>query len=183
MKVEEFFEYHEEITAKGVFMTFSGVLTHDFMVKLAETLKDTMSLQNVDKNLILKIFSLVVEQAQNIIFYSAEKLPASSEGDGEMGGGTISVGYENEHFFILCGNRIANENVEKLRGKLLPLQKMNKDELKQYYKEKRRVETEADSKGAGLGFIEMARKASQPIEFAFRKLDENFSFFTLKTVI
>lgn len=153
------------------------------MVKLGEMLKTNMSMQNVDKNMILKVFSLVIEQTQNIIFYSAEKPALAMEGIEEMGIGTITVGLDDGHFFILCGNRIANENVEKLRGKLLPIQKMNKDELKQYYKEHRRMDTDADSKGAGLGFIEMARKASQPIEFDFRKLDENNSFFTLKTVI
>jgi hypothetical protein len=39
------------------------------------------------------------------------------------------------------------------------------------------------SRGAGLGFIDMAKKASKPIEFDFRKLNENFSFFSMKTVI
>lgn len=140
-------------------------------------------MQNVDKNLILKVFSLVIEQTQNIIFYSAEKPDVAIDGTDEMGVGTITVGLEDGHFFILCGNRIANENVEKLRSKLEPIQKMSKDELKQYYKEHRRMERDDDSKGAGLGFIEMARKSSQPIEFAFCALDEECSFFTLKTVI
>lgn len=183
LKVDDFFGYQEETLRQGVFLTFCGPLTHDFMVRLGEMLKSNMSMQNVDKNVILKVFSLVIEQTQNIIFYSAEKPSAAAEGNEEMGVGTLTVGFEDGHFFILCGNRIANDNVDKLRGKLLPIQKMNKDELKQYYKEHRRMETDVESKGAGLGFIEMARKASQPIEFAFRKLDENHSFFTLKTII
>ncbi|MBY0577989.1 MAG: SiaB family protein kinase [Burkholderiales bacterium] len=183
MKVDDFFSYHEEITEKGIFLTFSGILTHDFLIKLGTTLKSSMSLYNVDSNIVLKIFALVVEQSQNIIFYSAERLPVSSPNNEKMGIGTITVGLQGQHFFVLCGNRIANENVEKLRNKLVPIQKMGKDELKQYYKEQRRMDPDESSKGAGLGLIEMARKASQPIEFAFRKLDEGYSFFTLKTVI
>lgn len=179
MEVDDFFHFHEEITAKGIVLTFSGVLSHGFLIKLGETLKSNMTLYNVDRNVILKIFSLVVEQSQNIIFYSAERLPNSEE----TGIGTITVGIQGEHFFVLCGNRIANENVEKLKSKLLPIQKMNRDELKQYYKEQRRMAPDSESRGAGLGLIEMARKASQPLEFAFRKLDEGYSFFTLKTVI
>lgn len=182
MKVDDFYQYHEEVTGNGIFLTFSGVLTHDFMVKLGEMLKSKMASHNVDKNVVLKIFALVVEQSQNIIFYSADKLPIPSMGNEEMGAGTITVGLENGRFFVVCGNRIDNEHVEKLRGKLLTVQKMNKDELKQYYKEQRRADPDSDSKGAGLGFIEMARKASEPIEFAFRQLDDKYSFFTLKTV-
>jgi hypothetical protein len=78
---------------------------------------------------------------------------------------------------------IENDKVERLREKLMKLQKMNKKDLKRYYREQRRKEPHEDSKGAGLGFIEMAKKASRPIEFEFKQIDENMSFFSLKTVI
>jgi len=60
---------------------------------------------------------------------------------------------------------------------------MDRSELKQYYKEKRRNETPESSKGAGLGFIELARKSVKPIEFDVQKIDDEFSFFSLKTTI
>jgi hypothetical protein len=180
MKVEDFYLFREETSKNGIFLTFNGVLIHSFMVQLGEMLKTKMSLFNVDKNLELKIFSTVIEQAQNIIFYSGERLPVPTL-DGEMVGvGTIIVGMEGEHYFVICGNMMPGANVEKLNNKLTTIQKMNPDELKQYYKEQRRMTPDADSKGAGLGFIEMARKSSQPIEFSFRKLDEQNSYFTIK---
>jgi hypothetical protein len=183
MKVDDFFHYREEITDNGIFLTFSGVLTHGFMVKLGDMLKSKMALFNVDKNVEMKIFSMVIEQAQNIIFYSAERMPVPAMGNEMMGVGTITVGLEDGHFFVVCGNMIPNANVEILRHKLTAIQKMSKEELKQFYKEQRRLPPGEDSKGAGLGFIEMARKASRAIEFAFRKLDDKNSFFTLKTTI
>jgi len=39
------------------------------------------------------------------------------------------------------------------------------------------------SKGAGLGLIEMARKGSEPIEYSFLSIDDNFSFFTISVVV
>ena len=78
---------------------------------------------------------------------------------------------------------IENDKVERLRKKLTKLQKMDKEELKQYYREQRKKEPEAESKGAGLGFIEMAKRASRPIEFEFEQIDAKRSFFSLKTVI
>ena len=84
---------------------------------------------------------------------------------------------------MLSGNIIESDKVERLRKKLTKLQKMNKKELKKYYLEQRRKEPDEGSKGAGLGFIEMARRASYPIEFEFKQIDEKRSFFSLKTVI
>jgi hypothetical protein len=180
MKVNDFFQYREEITRNGIFLTFNGVLIHSFMVQLGQVLKTKMSLFNVDKNLESKIFSTVIEQAQNIIFYSDERLPVPALNEEMVGVGTITVGMEDGHYFVICGNMIANGKVEKLNQKLTTIQKMNQDELKQYYKEQRRMTPDADSKGAGIGFIEMARKSSRVIEFAFRKLDEQNSYFTIK---
>lgn len=183
MKVDEFFNYREEITDNGIFLTFGGVMTHGFMVKLGDMLKTKLGLFNVNKNLELKIFSTVIEQVQNIIFYSAERMAVPALGSETMGVGTITVGMENGHFFVFCGNMIASAKVETLRSKLELIQKMSREELKQYYKEQRRLSPGEDSKGAGLGFIEMARKASRAIEFAFRKMDDEYSFFILKTTI
>lgn len=183
MKVNDFFQYREEITRNGVFLTFNGVLVHSFMVKLADMLKSKMSLFNVDKNLEMKIFSTVIEQAQNIIFYSAERVSVPFMENEMMGVGTITVGMEDGHYFVICGNMMPSEKVEKLRSKLTFIQSMSPEELKQYYKEQRRLTPDSDSKGAGLGFIEMARKASRMIEFDFKKLDDANSFFTLKATI
>ena len=46
-----------------------------------------------------------------------------------------------------------------------------------------RAEPEEGSKGAGLGFMEIARRASKPIEFDFTEIDANYVFFALKATI
>ena len=78
---------------------------------------------------------------------------------------------------------VKKEAVASLCEQLTKLQNMSKDELKRYYKEQRRKESREDSKGAGLGFIELARKSVKPIEFDVKPIDEQLSFFALKTII
>ena len=63
---------------------------------------------------------------------------------------------------------------------------MSLDEIKSQYRDKLRRETEVSSKGAGLGFLTVARDASEPIEFDF--VDEYGSenpttLFYLKAII
>ncbi len=83
----------------------------------------------------------------------------------------------------MSGNMIYNHTVPKLREKLVALSEMDKAELKKYYKQCLKEGPGEGSKGAGLGFIEMAKKASRPIEFDFKKIDEKYSFFSVKIVI
>ena len=51
------------------------------------------------------------------------------------------------------------------------------------YKETLKSETPEGSKGAGVGFIEIARRSSKPIRFDFIDVDDRFSFFALETEI
>jgi hypothetical protein len=37
--------------------------------------------------------------------------------------------------------------------------------------------------GAGLGFVDMARKSGQKLEYEFEELGEGLSFFSLKTTV
>ena len=179
------YEIRQYLNQQGIFFAMSGPISQDIMAEIADTLKRKMRLEETNTSVVFSVFSMLIEQAQNIIHYSAEKLPVddSEENKGEISLGTIAVGCEDAGYFVLTGNLIKHAKVERLRGKLNKLRGMDKEELKRYYKEQRRKEREEGSKGAGLGFIEMARKASKPIEFDFVEVDEAHSFFSVKVVI
>lgn len=162
----------KNFSKRGIFFSFSGPLSQDVMVEIGSTLKQKMKLEEASKTTVIRVFSMVVENAQNIIYYSAEESH-----------GIITVGSEGDHYFVLSGNMVENEKVERLNKKLAALKTMDKTELKKYYKKKRKVGPDGESKGGGLGFIEMARKASQPIEYSFKKIDEKYSFFSVKIII
>ena len=60
---------------------------------------------------------------------------------------------------------------------------MDKQELKQYYKQQLKADVPPGSNSAGLGLIDMARKASRPLEYSIMKLDQAVCFFTLKACV
>ncbi|MDM8566640.1 SiaB family protein kinase [Candidatus Halobeggiatoa sp. HSG11] len=170
------------LNQQGLFFCFGGPISQELMVGIGDTLRNKMKFDDADSKTIVKVFSMFVEQSQNIIHYSAEKTPPGSE-KAELSNGIIGVGYDNDYYYVSCGNMIHNEAVDSICEQLTRLQVMDRDELKRYYKERRRKDSHKDSKGAGLGFIELARKSVKPIEFNVQKVDENFSFFSLKTTI
>ena len=181
--LENLYQFKTDLDNQGIFLGFSGPLSQTLLVEIGDTLKNKLKLENaISSTTITKVFSMLIEQAQNIIHYSTEKVeqqPSKSM----LSSGIIIVGYHHEHYYVLCGNEVENKNVEVLRDKLTALQNMDKDELKRYYQEQRKNKTPIESKGAGLGFIELARKSVKPIEFHFQPVNAHFSFFTLKTYI
>jgi len=169
-----------QMSENEIFLCFSGPLTHDILMSLGETLK--YKIKNDEKKIKLynNVFSIFVEQVENIIRYSDEKL---SENEKMASNGIIAIGKNNKNYFIISGNHIINNKIDSILNKLNIINDMSKDELKVYYKEKRRFNTCEESKGAGIGLIEIARKSSKKIEYDIKKLDDNYSFFTIKAVI
>ncbi|MBF0236799.1 MAG: hypothetical protein HQM12_03775 [SAR324 cluster bacterium] len=182
--IENMYQLQDQLNQEGIFFCFSGPITQKAIVELGDLIKHRLEYAETNASTIIKIFSMVIEQTQNIVHYSAEKLTPSPDNlEDALKVGMLTVGHKGDEYFVTCGNKIRLDDVERLTAKLEIIRKMNKDELKQYYKEQRRLEPDSESKGAGLGFIEMARKATKPIEYHFEVLDRNYAYFTLKTVI
>ena len=64
------------------------------------------------------------------------------------------------------------------------LAKLDKNELKAAFKAQlRQPRDELSNNSAGLGLIDMARKASQPLICSLRPIDGEWSFFSLRVVL
>ncbi|MEN8220491.1 MAG: SiaB family protein kinase [Pseudomonadota bacterium] len=182
MQLENLYYLKTELDTQGILFSFSGPISQTLLLEMGDTLRNKMTLEKATPSITLKVFSMLVEQTQNIIHYSAEKrTPLHSKE--AVSDGIIVVGYENGRYYVLCGNQVHNNKVNRITNELTQLQNMDKEALKDYYKEQRRKVPHADSQGAGLGFIEMARRSVTPIEFNFQKVDDKFYFFSLKTSV
>ncbi|MBN2887479.1 MAG: SiaB family protein kinase [Chromatiaceae bacterium] len=175
--------FHQQLQARGVIFSFVGYLSEGILYSLGEALKQKMSLEATDANVIKRVFSVFVEQAQNIIRYSADRVAGELDRPVELSSGLVVVGREEGRFSVVCANIVAHTEVGRLRERLEQLAAMDADELKSHYREKLREPSEADSRGGSIGLIEIARRSSAPIEFGFIELDAERTYFCLKAYI
>lgn len=183
MQVEEVFDFAKLLNSRGILLCYSGYFSEKVLSGLGDTLKMKMAVDETDLTTSKKVFSVFVEQAQNIIRYSADRLPETGGTNGELRYGLVTIGFDNGRFFILGANRVLSSDVPALRRRLEKISTMDKDELRSFYKEKMRGPVEETSKGAGLGFIEIARRARAPVEFGFKEIDDGSTFFFLRAYI
>lgn len=177
----DMYEHYETLKGDGVILYFNGPVSQGVVEGIAELMRDRMRSEEAGAKLSQRIFAILVEQMQNIVRYSVEQ----KYEDGSMlsANGQVVVGREVDgNYFVACGNKVNTADVNSLRRKLETIRGMNKDDLKAYYREKRRSGPDPDSRGAGLGFIEMARKAQKPLDFSIRSIDDDTSFFSMKVV-
>ena len=87
------------------------------------------------------------------------------------------------NYQIASGNSIRKCDVEPLKSKLEEINCLDKEGLKQLYKEQRRKERSPDAKSAGLGLIDIARRAMSGLEYRFDPQDDEYDFFSLRVTI
>jgi hypothetical protein len=180
----DIFDLYKNLKGEGIIFCFCGSTSQAVVEGIGETLRQRMELEGVGTNVINKVFSVFIEQIHNILHYSAEKIPDDQTVEDELRFGIVLVGRLNGGYYVRCGNFVSNTHLKTLSTLLEEIRGMDKDELKTLYKERRRSAEPADgSKGAGLGFIEMARKASEPLKFDFTAVDDDSSFFSITTII
>ncbi|MCX7781774.1 MAG: SiaB family protein kinase [Negativicutes bacterium] len=163
---------------QGILISFSGRFSQEIIEELGEAVKKYLETEATSQNQTYNVFSVFIEQTQNIKNYgvSCEGYPDADE---IAGSGIVTIGKTNSGYFVCSGNLIANSDVNGLQAHLELLAAQDKSALKKMYKEQLKRELSLGRRGAGLGLIDMAKRATQPLEFSFIKQNDRVSFFTL----
>ena len=167
MLYEEFNDFWDVARKRHIIFFYVGYFSQHVVAAISETIKARLDTAGAAGPTRRRIFSSFVEMSQNIMHYSSDTLTPGQEHSGQMRRGSFCIGMKDDSFFLLCANPVDSTNVERIRQRLEPLHSMTMDEIKSAYKKALRDEAPSDSKGAGLGFLTMARDASEPLEFEF----------------
>lgn len=178
---DEMLALREMLAQKGTVISYSGFITEEILTSIAKALRKKLELDGQDKFKSRRIFSVFVELFQNVIRYSAEsQIKQDVEDPVDLRYGLLSIGEQDNVHFVCCCNLVNREDVSRLNETLARIKSMKREELKELYKETLRGETPQYSKGAGVGFIEIARQAPFGFDFGFVDVDNDYAFFCLK---
>lgn len=156
---------------------YRGVFTHnltDNVLALAEVSMEKTEEQSRIKR---RVYLIMVEGLQNVAKHQ-DKI--NTEEDKSS---FFAIQKHGNEFYITTANLVANEKTGTLKANIEKINKLGKDELKDYYKV---VLTEvgfSEKGGAGLGLIDMARKSGNKLYYDFTKFNDEFSYFFLYSKI
>lgn len=161
MEISQAIDIRNAMQKSGVIMAYNGMVSDELMVTLADILKSRLDGQD-DAKRSRTVFSVFMEGMQNLIWHGRT---------GEHANGMVCISEHDAEITIVCGNRLARSDSLKLKETLEQLQGADKDTIRQLYREGMSRSGEHEGPGAGLGLLEIARRASHPISFAFTEVD------------
>lgn len=185
MLYEEINQFLETARKRNIVFFYVGYFSQSVVTAISEVIRARLENVGAAGPTRRKIFSSFIELSQNIMHYSSDALVPNDQSENQMRRGSFCIGTSEDGFFLLSANPVATSNVELIRKSLEPLRSMTVEQIKEAYKKALREETPVSSKGAGLGFLTLARDASEPLDFEFVTDSENpnTTIFCIKAII
>ncbi|MCB0762946.1 MAG: SiaB family protein kinase [Flavobacteriales bacterium] len=153
-------------------LSYRGPFVDELTARIVDisenTIADNLGLPRINR----KVSFLLVECFQNII-----KHGESNDADHLKDEGMFNFKNVGNAYIINSINFVRNDHVPQLTEMVERINSLNKDELKELYKQQLQENELSDKGGAGLGLIEMARKSGQKIVYRFEEQGNGYSHF------
>jgi hypothetical protein len=169
----------EDITREGVMICFNGAFVHTIIEEIGSALRRYLEDDERKKGAALDVFSVYIEQAQNVRNYLARKRFT----DASHANAIIVIGRQEEHYVVSSGNIVEEADAGPLTDRLEALKALDAEGLRRMFKERLRAHTGAREGGAGVGLIEIARRCTEPLQYSFRAVDSALRFFCLTAIV
>lgn len=163
-----------------IFLTYGGFLSQSLISAMTEALEKDAEENNIGMGISNNIFTIFIELSQNMMNYS-KTIEANSRII-EPGGLIVVSKDDGGNYHIDSQNVVSIDDKIKMEVKLEDIHSLDKDGIKQKYKELRRTGRDSHAKGGGIGFYEIAKRCDK-IEYAFTEINEDKYYFHIKTKI
>jgi len=183
-----YLSFRKELEDRGIVFSYSGYLNEDILSGIGNAIRSKMTIDRTEEKISRAVFSAFVEQVQNVIRYSAETSTQASSGEvaGEealvLPYGLVAIGeYPDGQHFVTCCNMVLSSDTKKLSEQLESIRGLDRKELGALMRQQLRDGPPEGSKGAGVGFIAIAREANGNWDYDIvENAKEGFDFFSFE---
>lgn len=169
-----------------ILLAFNGPVSQGIIEEMGRAVRAHLENHAVAKHALADVFSVYIEQTQNIHHY-ARRQAASTEAFTQLSHATILIGQQPTEipaYQVMSANLIAEQDLPQLTAWIDEINTLDAKALRALYKQKLRQPLAKEAKGAGLGLIEMRRRACQPLSYRIQDTENaEYKFFSLSVSV
>lgn len=170
------YDIFKNMSENHILLIYQGFFDQDMVKSVLSITEKKLIGEQVVEGTRKKLFNIIMEGLQNICKHQ------TTEGL-DLANPFFMIGKNNNEFNIVTGNIIDNTKVTIVKDKIDHINSLSPEDLKEYYKQARLNSVISNVGGAGLGFIDMARKSGNKLEYRFYNINERFSYFILNNKV
>ncbi len=158
----------------------SGIFSQEDINSILKELKDKLDTLLSDPTVNRRVYSAAVECLDNVLKHSEEKISNDYSNKQKDYPSRFQLDDTGHSIVIYAGNKILNKNISSLMKQLEALNDLKPSNLNSLYKKKLLTAEISERGGAGLGLIIIAKIPGKKITYDFEKINNKFSYFSLK---
>lgn len=185
-KNADLFALQQTLSQLDVMLCFNGSLTRTIIEELGLAIRKHLEEEAAEKSVVFDVFSIYIEQVQNIRHYAQRTAGATYEEFQRLNNAIIVIKQNGERYTVSSGNLVMHNDVAALAAHIDHIKSLDEKELRRFYKEtlkKPRDLVVNGNGGAGLGLISMARLVKEPLYYSMQPIDDTHTFFTLAATL
>lgn len=163
------------MTSSGILLEYHGPVDFQVIDSLLKQLKGEKEYTDLNTLIRKRTYSLYVECIENICKHSA--LMRSADLNAQT---YISLSNEENRIFISAGNPVTEESARRLQKRLDNINNLDSMELRKMHEARINSEQSKGDIGAGLGFICMAFKSGNKLQYSFHPMIPGYLFFEIQ---
>ncbi|MDB5273072.1 MAG: hypothetical protein JWO58_1439 [Chitinophagaceae bacterium] len=172
------YQLHKTMVDNSLILVYEGEFTQEITKSVLSMAERNLEYMEEESSTKKKVFNVMVECLQNICKHT-DKVAE----DKLWNSAIFMIAKDSEYYSIVSGNAIENSFIPALEEKLSQINSLDKEGLKNLYKEMLMNAQLSEKGGAGLGFVDIARKSGQKLDYSFEPINDHSSFFCFRTKI
>jgi len=181
----DLYNLYNDMHDNDIMLSYKGEVTSALVNSFLNVFENRLESFEDDTRTKKKVFNVLVETLQNLQIH-VDELPNSDDNSKkEEKKAVFMLWTEGNKYRLSTGNHILISNVSKLRSWLDKINNLegSREDLRNLYKKVLNDGIFSEKGGGGLGFIDIAKKSGQKLEYDFRPVDDTYSFFVLEISI
>ena len=174
----DIFGFYDKMEESNILLSFKGEITSDLLTSILQIMESKLENFEEKSKTKKKVYHVLVECLQNL-YHHVDEITAVDDKTKRARTAIFMIGKDDSNYNIITGNYILSKNIDSLTARMDKVNSMSVDELKVLYKEILNNDQYSDKGGGGLGLVDMARKTGQKLGYNFKKIDDEYSFFSL----
>lgn len=166
----------------NIMLSFKGNITSDLLTSILAIMEQRLEVLDEPTKVKRKVYNVLVECLQNL-YHHRDDMPIAEYTDASERAAIFMIGRDTSYYYIVTGNHLKCEDVPMLKQKIDGVNNLSRDELKELYKKTLNNGQMSNKGTAGLGFMDIARRSNEKLEYDFLDVDKKNSFFILKIKI
>ncbi|PLX20492.1 MAG: hypothetical protein C0599_09005 [Salinivirgaceae bacterium] len=178
--LEFVYSFYKTMKDHEVTLVYEGEVTHQITKAFTSLTETNMEADEEGPSTQKKVFHVMVECLQNISKHAETVDVNDLKKDGR---GIFMLSKNVDSYNITTGNVLNKSKVDQIRGMLEKINSLDKDGLKMLYKQQIKEGRLSNKGGAGLGFIDIAKKTGNKLFYNFLSINDEYSFFVFTSKI